>query len=119
MGPPDEFAVRFIDELRRFIKTFGLSRRENEECLRVLALQGSKGDECVRFFRRHDASRDYDRRTATALDLACKPIRQWSGRGRLEVVFQISTDSHAMRGRTQGTDAVGILFALHKECAGI
>src|SRR5258706_13146563 len=105
--------------MQSFNKKFVFRRPVNEKCLRVLALQGYKGNEGVRFFRRHDAARDNDRGTAAALDLGGKPIRQWSGRGNLEVVFQISTDSHAIRGRAQGTDAVSIFFALHEERAGI
>ena len=73
----------------------------------------------MRLFRRHNTSRDDDRRTATALDLGCKPIRQRRGRRKLEVIFKISTNSHAIRRRTQCTDALGIFLALHKERAGI
>src|SRR4029077_3412082 len=69
--------------------------------------------------RRNNASCDNDWRSAAALDLVCEPIRQRRGRGKFQVVFQISADPHAVRKRAQGAHAIRIFLALHKEGGGI
>ena len=111
--------MRFIDEFRGIIKTLRLAGRKHKQRFRILALQGSKRDERVWLFRRNNAAGDDDRRSAAALELGCEPIRQRRGCGKLQVVFQISADAHAIRWRAQGSQAIRIFLALHEEGAGI
>src|SRR6266404_1125858 len=115
----DEFAMRFVDELGGRFEAFRLSRSENQERFGILPLQCSKRDESEGFLCGDHAACDDDWRAAATPSLRFQPIRERCGRGKLQIVFQVTADKNAIRRRPENADALGILFTLHEEAAGV
>ena len=118
-GAANEFAMRLFDEFSRGAEAFGLARREDEQGFREISLDDTEGDEGERFFGCYNAAGNDERVAAATLAFLFEPLRERSGRGEFEIVFEIAANGDAIRGSAEGADAFGVLFRLHEEGGGV
>src|SRR5437870_11370007 len=93
--------MRFVDVLGGGGKLLRLARSKNQECVAVLALQGSKRDKRQRLFARDYAPGNDNRRTAATLHFALQPIRERGRQRKLRVIFRIAACRNPLRRRSE------------------
>ena len=90
LGASHEFAARFVDEFGRGVEALRLARRQDQEGIWIFALQSAEGDERQRLFGGDHAAGHDDGSAASAAGFSFQPIRNGSGRGKFEIVFQVA-----------------------------
>src|SRR3984893_8140325 len=114
-----KLAPRFVNEFRRSLKAFRLSRCKNQQRVGVLALHHAESNQCERLFGGHDAACDYDGRAALPAGFRFEPARKRRGGGKLHIVLKVSADRNALAWRAQSANALRVLLALHQERARV
>ena len=114
-GAANELTMGFLDEFGGGGKSFGLARGKDKQGFGKIALDDAEHKQREGFFGGNHAASNDERPAAAALAFFLEPLGERSGRGKLEIVFQIAADRDTVRRCAKGTDTFGVLFGLHQE----